>query len=297
MLLDGIIEVYYMGKTDDLYTMVTDRLIAEIERGNIRWVKGWTETGLPMNGLTKTAYRGINTLWLMLEMRSKGYKSNKFYTFRQVKGLKGHVLTGAKGIHVFFYKPIEISVENRETGLTELKTIPLLRSFVVFNEEQTSLKGSDAETGREPVDTIKTCEDIAGWPGCPAIQRDRTAYYSPERDVIGIPDMQDFRTSEDYYATLFHEMVHSTGSKGRLGRAGVRGKAGFGSETYSEEEVIAEMGASVLCAKAGIFGDTASNNGAYIRHWLARLRQDKRFIFRVMRQVQASVDLITGTGA
>lgn len=287
-----------MSKTEDLYGMVTDRLIAEIEKGGLRWIKGWTETGLPMNGATKTSYRGINMLWLTMEIRSKGYKSNKFYTYRQVTGLKGHVIAGSKGLPVFFYKSIVIDVENKETGELEQKKIPLMRSFVVFNQDQTSLKGSDAEEQvREPIETIKVCEDIAGWSDCPNLMADRSAYYMPRWDLIGIPDMQSFRTSEMYYATLFHEMIHSTGSEGRLNRIGIVSKAGFGSDKYSEEEIIAELGASVLCAKAGIFEDSVINNSAYINSWLRRLRKDKRFIFKVMRQVQASVDLITGTGA
>lgn len=287
-----------MSKTEDLYGMVTDRLISEIEKGGLRWIKGWTEIGLPMNGATKTNYRGINTLWLMMEIRSKGYKSNKFYTYKQVTGLKGHVVAGSKGMPVFFYKRIEIDVENRETGLMEKKTIPLMRSFVVFNQDQTSLKGSDAdEQVKDPIEIIKVCEDIAGWSDCPNLMTDSSAYYMPRWDLIGIPDMQSFRTAEMYYATLFHEMIHSTGSNGRLNRIGIVGRSRFGSDNYSEEEIIAELGACVLCAKAGIFEDSVTNNSAYINSWLRRLRKDKKFIFKVMRQVQTSVDLVTGTEA
>ncbi|NOQ37609.1 DUF1738 domain-containing protein [archaeon] len=284
-------------RTEDMYGMVTDRLIAEIEKGGLRWVKGWTQTGLPMNGATKTSYRGINMLWLMMEIRDKGYKSNRFYTYRQVKGLKGHVIAGSKGLPIFFYKPIEISVENKETGKQEIKRIPMLRSFIVFNQDQTSLKGMDADAVREPVEIIKICEDIAGWSDSPRMMTDSSAYYMSRWDIIGIPDMQSFRTAEMYYATLFHEMIHSTGSKGRLNRDGIVKTNAFGSDMYSREEIIAELGASILCAKAGIFEDNVSNSSAYIDSWLRSLKKDKRFIFKVMSQVQASVDLITGTGS
>lgn len=285
-----------MSKTDDLYSMVTDRIISEIEKGGLKWLKGWTTTGLPVNGLTNSQYRGINTLWLMMEIKANDYKSNRFYTFRQVKGLRGNVIAGSKGVPVFFYKPIVIEVEDKETGELVPKTIPLMRSFVVFNQDQTTIKTEDDGEVKTPVEKIKACEDIAGWSDRPDIQRDFRAYYSPLKDIIGIPDMEDFHASEGYYATLFHEMIHSTGARSRLNREGIVGKTAFGSGVYSVEEVIAELGSSMLCAKAGIFDAVAKNSSAYVQNWLKSLRQDKRFIFKVMSKVQASVDLITGEG-
>ena len=166
----------------------------------------------------------------------------------------------------------------------------------MFNQDQTTISDTDDANDKvvkTQLDVIQSCEDIADWSDRPQIiNRDR-AYYSPIKDMIGIPDLQEFKSSELYYATLFHEMMHSTGAKNRLNRKGLTTVAGFGSKTYSEEEIIAELGASILSAKAGIFETIATHNSAYIDHWLKNLKADKRFIFKVMRQVQASVDLIT----
>lgn len=299
MLLDGIMAVHDMSKTSDLQKQVTDRIIAEIERGGLSWLKGWTETGLPVNGVSKRAYRGINTLWLMLEIKAKGYRSNRFYTFNQVKALKGHVNPGTKGTHVFFYKLLVKEIEDRETG--ELKTvrIPLMRAFTVFNGDQTTLTDKDMAdmAVKAPVDTIQACEEIAGWSDCPEVIIAAGAYYTPSTDKIGMPAKDAFSSAEPYYATLFHEMVHSTGSKNRLNRPGIIGRCAFGSDQYSVEEVIAELGSAVLCAQAGVFDAVARNDSAYIEHWLARLRKDSRFIFKVMGDAQKAVDMITGEAA
>lgn len=280
-----------MNRHEDLYAMVTDRLIAEIGKDGLRWLKGWTSRGLPMNGLSRKQYRGINMFWLSMEMQSRGYGSNKFYTFDNVRQLKGHVKAGSKGIPVFFFKILEKTVENAE-GEQVIRKIPLMRSFMVFNQDQTSLVDRDEAIGKIPIERIQTCESIVAWSDCPKIHTDTKAYYSPSRDTIGMPDIDEFHTAELYYATLFHEIVHSTGSKDRLNRAGLTAKIAFGSDIYSQEEIIAELGASVLCAKADIFEANIKNNGAYIQYWLRQLKADKRFIFKVMRQVQASVDLI-----
>src|SRR5690606_3852836 len=116
----------------------------------------------------------------------------------------------------------------------------------------------------------------------------------PSEDRVNVPPMKEFENVNEFYSVLFHEMIHSTGHKNRLNRKGVTEEIKFGSKTYSEEELIAEIGASILCSHTGIIHETIDNSAAYINHWLGVLREDNRFIFKVAQQAQKAVDYILG---
>lgn len=118
------------------------------------------------------------------------------------------------------------------------------------------------------------------------------AYYHPLQDIVNVPPLKDFPNPAEHYSTLFHEMVHSTGHKNRLNREGIKGLASFGSETYSKEELIAELGASMLCGVAGIDNDTIENSASYIQSWLKALKNDKTLIVSAAQQAQKAVDYI-----
>jgi len=122
------------------------------------------------------------------------------------------------------------------------------------------------------------------------------AFYSPDGDYVGMPEPELFRTPEDYYSVLFHELTHSTGHESRLNRKGVTGSDGlwsaFGSQPYSQEELVAEMGAAFLCGQAGIVERTIDNSVAYIRSWLQRLKDDRRLIVQAAAQAQKASDFI-----
>ena len=119
-------------------------------------------------------------------------------------------------------------------------------------------------------------------------------FYQPSNDYVGMPDRERFDSPESYYTTLFHELTHSTGHVSRLNRKGIVTIAGFASETYSKEELVAEMGASFLSGHAGIETDTIENSASYIASWLKRLRDDKRLVVQAAAQAQKAVDFIRG---
>jgi antirestriction protein ArdC len=136
-------------------------------------------------------------------------------------------------------------------------------------------------------------------PRRPEIKRglDR-AYYSPGGDFVGMPSPEQFKSGEDYYSVLFHELTHSTGHESRLNRKGVSGADGqwsaFGSQSYSKEELVAEMGAAFLCGQAGIVERTLDNSAAYIKSWLSRLKDDPRLVVQAAAQAQKAADFILG---
>ena len=127
-----------------------------------------------------------------------------------------------------------------------------------------------------------------------ALTNANRCFYVPDMDVINVPPIAQFESSESYYNTVFHELIHSTGHDSRLARPGITEPDGFGKTKYSEEELIAEIGASFLAGMTGI--DRASlmeNNAAYIQGWLSVLKEDKRFIFRAAAEAQKAVNFLT----
>lgn len=277
-------------KTDNaahasVYEQITERMVALLEKGNIPWRKPWNvQTGLPRNLVTKKPYRGIN-LFLLHAMQ---YESPFWLTYRQATELGGYARKGEKACRVVFWKRLEL--EDELTG--EADKIPLLRFYYVFNVAQCDgLKNVSVET---PVNAPAKPEAIvATMPQRPDIRHGMAlACYSPRTDTVSMPDRARFEKPEAYYGTLFHELIHSTGHPTRLNRSTLTESAGFGSNPYCREELIAEMGAAFLCGHAGISKTILENSAAYIQNWLEQLRNDKRLIVQAAAQAQKAADFI-----
>lgn len=112
-----------------------------------------------------------------------------------------------------------------------------------------------------------------------------------------MPDPQHFCSREAYYSTLFHELTHSTGHEDRLKRSTLMDLCKFGDTNYSKEELVAEMGATFLCAICGIENSTIDNSAAYLRGWLAALRHDKKLLITAAAQAQRAADFISNRKA
>jgi len=269
------------------YDRITDRITALLEQGTVPWQKPWkARTGLPRNFVSKNPYRGINVFLLLAMM----YESPFWLTFRQVSQLGGSVRKGEKACPVVFWK--QTTNEDKKSG--EQKKKYLLRFYHVFNVSQCD----GLKIGTEPVqeNVIAKPEDIiAGMPQPPLMKHGMThAYYSPHEDCVGLPPRERFERTEDYYSTVFHELVHSTGHEKRLKRSTLAEKSGFGSNPYCKEELIAEMGAAFLCGLAEIGERTIENSAAYLKGWLEQLRQDKTLIVQAAAQAQKAADFILG---
>ena len=273
-----------------VYDQITDRIITMLEKGTIPWRKPWKSQSIfPRNLVTKKAYRGINVFLL----HAMGYESPFWLTFRQALELGGNVRKGEKACPVVFWKRID--VEGREPG--EKQKIPMLRYYHVFNLAQCDgIKISPAPAIDTPSISLpaKPEEILLHMPERPEIQHGmRKAYYSPSADIVGMPDKSQFETGAAYYATLFHELTHATGHRTRLNRPTVTENTSFGSEPYSKEELIAEMGAAFLCGQSGIEA-TLANSAAYLAGWLERLKNDRTIIVQAAAQAQKAADFILG---
>lgn len=278
----------------DVYAIVTNRILEQLEKGVIPWHRPWAgAASAPRNLMSNRPYRGVNVFLLS----SAGYASPFWLTFKQAQSLGGHVRQGQRGWPVVFWKWLEGT--DAETG--EAKRIPLLRYFTVFNSSQcegVTLRQLVDAVPRVEFEPIAACESIlAGMPvNRPALHHDSAgAFYRPATDSVHMPDRRMFDAPAHYYGTLFHELAHATGHPSRLNREGITATAAFGSPTYSIEELVAEMGSAYLCGHAGI--DTppiVENIAAYLAAWIAKLRGDSRLVVQAAGAAQKAADWILG---
>jgi antirestriction protein ArdC len=272
----------------DVYQMITDRIIESLESGIIPWKQPWTEAGLPQNLVTGKAYTGINLLLLA----SMGFPRNYFLTFKQIKDLKGSVKKGEKSIPVIFWK----WSEKEDPQTKELKKVSMIRYYTVFNVDQCNdlpeerIPVIENDGKMEMVELEHIIEDMPQRP--PIVHKENQAYYHPVKDFINMPKMNNFKDAESYWGTLFHELIHSTGHSTRLNRKEIVERTTFGTEPYSMEELVAEIGACYLKSYCGIGSKDFENNVAYIQHWLKKLRDDKRLIVYSSAKAQRAVDYI-----
>ena len=272
----------------DVYEIVTNRIIELLEAGTVPWHQPWSDAGEPQNVITKIPYRGFNLLLLA----SLGYSRNLFLTYRQAKEMGATIRKGEKPFPIVFWKWPEAKPDENGKKPVE-KVRPILRYYQVWNIEQCEdIPEHLLPPPEMPNNPIEVCENIVlMMPKCPPITHvGKKAYYKPEEDVINIPKIKAFDSSEDYYATLFHELVHSTGHVSRLNRKDSMKTVDI--EAYSMEELVAEIGACFLASVAGLPEDAINQGAAYIDGWLDVLRDDKRFIVFASTQAQKAVDFI-----
>src|SRR5450631_2969669 len=270
-----------------VYSIVTEQILKQLESGVAPWHRPWT-TQIPMNIVSKRAYRGINVFLLA----SNGYGSPYWLTYKQATERGVHVRKGEHGTRVVFWKIGTRETQEPDGDTIERKSI-LLRYYTVFNVEQ--CEGIDSPMIAPAVNPIEECERIVSqMPNPPATEQDGRAWYRPSTDTVGIPSRNAFNSAEEYYSTFFHELTHSTGHSKRVGRDGIEKLNTFGSESYSKEELIAEMGAAMLCGIAGIERKTLSNSAAYLRSWIDVLKSDSRMVVSAASQAQKAADFIQG---
>lgn len=278
-------------KNFDIYETVTNLIVQRLENGVIPWAMPWkTSNSIPRNLISKKPYRGFN-FWYLL---SFNFERPYFLTFNQVKQLGASIKRGAKSFMVIFWKLLEVTKDG------EIEEIPMLRYYRVFHVDD--VEGIAADKIPEDsafvhdFECIDSCEQIMKhWEDKPVIKHGANqACYIPSIDEIHMPDAKCFFKDEEYYSTLFHEAVHSTGHRMRLNRHQQFSNLNFGSKDYSQEELVAEMGAAYLCGISDIETITIDNSAAYIEGWLKKLRSDKKFIVSAASLAQHAVDYILG---
>lgn len=270
------------------------KFIAALEAGVVPWKKPWSPcVGVPLrNAISKRPYRGINTLILGIQQLAYGYTSPEWTTYKAAAAAGGQVRKGEKGTHIVFWKPMK--VEDKETG--KEKSVLLARLYTVFNTDQ--IDGIDfvpPVNDREPITVPDALAALYhGYPNAPKlthVEQDQ-AFYRPSTDEIRLPMLDQFDTVEGYAETYCHELTHSTGHASRLRRFEIGDSLGCRS-TYAKEELVAEIGASMLMQHAGIDPDMPQM-ASYVGGWLKALNDDHSLIVKAAQAAQKAVDHILG---
>jgi antirestriction protein ArdC len=265
------------------YEEITNEIISKLQQGTIPWRQTW-KSGLPSNAVSKQPYRGIN-VWLLSK---HDYSSNLWLTYNQCKQLDSHVNKGEHGKQIIYWQ-IKTRIWKDDLEDEHVDSVPLLRTYTVFNIEQTTVKVEKARV----VDPIVEAQAIIdGYDNKPVIVNGEPSY-SMESDKVMMPPILVFDTPHSYYSTLFHELSHSTGHPTRLDRP-MRNH--FGSDPYAEEEIIAEMSAAYLAGIVGVSvqAKTIENTTAYIQHWSSRFADNTKLIMSLSSRAQKSSDWILG---
>lgn len=262
------------------YEAVYNQIIAEMDKGNIPWKKPWN-CPPPQNAKTSRLYSGVNFFLLSFS----NFADNRWVTYKQATDLGGKVKAGEKSKQIVFW-----NIMSFEEDSGKKKSIPLLKYFNVFNVEQVDGLNIEPLAKREKV--LKAEEVIEGYKNKPKVQHiGNRACYSPSTDVVSMPHMEHFNSENEYYSVYFHELIHSTGLEKRLNRKGVVNFDTFGTEQYSEEELVAEFGAAFLCSACGI-DNTLQNSAAYIKGWREKFKSDPSIIVHAASKAQAAANYI-----
>ena len=283
----------------DLFQIITDRIVAELEQGVIPWQKPWSSAQGAISHTTGKRYSLLNQMLL-------GCRSGEFVSFKEAQREGGHIKKGEKASMIVFWKFLDAAkrdddgnVVHGADGKPVMESVPFLRYYNVFHIDQ--CEGIQPHFAEEPTPGEHLTPDAAAdqivsdyvhRSGVKlTIQHSDRAFYSPVSDSVTVPELTQYNSVSEYYSTLFHELTHSTGHASRLNR--LSKEASFGSESYSKEELIAELGAAFLVNHAGLETSSSFRNSAgYIQSWLKALKDDKRLIVSAAGKADKAVAMI-----
>lgn len=291
----------------NVYQMVTDKIVEQLEKGIIPWHKPWSGAGLldggAINYVSRRPYSLINQFILG--------RPGEYLTFRQIQEAKGSIKKGVKSKFVVFYTQVTYTEEQKnEQGEIEKvqKQRPVLRFYNVFHIEdcegiESKVKNEEDKPVADTNQPIEAAENIineylAREPKL-KFKNDAVsgeAYYSQCEDMVVVPKLSQYEIVEEYYSTTFHELTHSTLPAYRCDRRSeMHTIAAFGSKEYSREELVAELGSAMLCSIAGLDSDKAFKNSvAYIQNWLEALKNDIKMIVWASSRAEKASKYILG---
>ena len=246
---------------------------------------------MPVNAATGRRYHGINVLLLTMTAFALG-GDPRFCSYKQATDRGWQVRKGERGTTVFFFKRMLVRDKDAppDCPLEERKAIPILRAYTVFNGSQIdgipTYAAPDAREASwrrpEAADIIMANSQVTVRYG------GDKAFYSPTMDFCQLPEPGSFHSAEAFAATALHELAHASGAKHRLDRD-LRGR--FGSAAYAQEELRAELASVFIGATLDLPCDIP-HHASYIGEWAAKLKEDKREIFRAAAEAQRIADYL-----
>jgi len=282
----------------DVYSRVTAKIVADLERGVRPWLKPWNAEHAagritrPLRG-NGQPYRGINVLSLWMDAELKGYSCPIWMTYKQSLELKGQVRKGEHGSLVVYADKIT-RTETTDSGESVESEIRFMKGYTVFNCEQ--IDGlpehfyAPATVPQSAPERIAAAETFAASTNATIRTGGNRAYYSVTDDYVQIPRLECFADAESYYATLLHELTHWTRHETRLNRD--FGRKRWGDAGYAAEELVAELGAAFVCADLGVTAEPREDHAAYLASWLEVLKHDSRAIFTAAAHAQRAADFL-----
>lgn len=276
----------------DVYTRITERIIADLERGVRPWQKPWG-SGKPVSRPLRhngEPYHGANVIMLWLTAEDRGYASPYWLTFRQAKELGGSVRRGQKGTTIAYVSTYTRTEEDDEGEETEREVL-VRKSYTVFNADQ--IDGLPEEyhpAPAEPLDPslrIQQADQFFEATAADIRHGGSRAFYRPSEDFVQMPPFEHFHDAESHAATLGHELIHWTSHPSRLDRD--FGRQRWGDAGYAMEELVAEIGAAFLCTDLGITPEIRDDHAQYVAAWLKVLKNDKSAIFTAASHAEKAV--------
>jgi antirestriction protein ArdC len=258
----------------DLYTRITNRIIAELEAGKRPWLQPWSAEHAKGRIVRPLRHNGL--------------------PYKQSQELGGQVRKGEKGELVVYADSISKTEVNAKGEEVE-RDIHFLKGYTVFNARQIDNLPAHLYAAPEPpVSSIQRIEQAEAYfkaTGAVILHGGNRAFYAPGPDRIQMPPFETFRDAESYYAILAHECVHLSGHPSRLNRD-LSGR--FGSHAYAAEELIAELGSAFVCADLSLTPEVREDHAPYIANWLEVLRGDKRAIFTAASHAERAAAFLNG---
>jgi len=284
----------------DVYTRVTDSIIAELEKGVRPWLKPWNAEHMagritrPLR-FTGQPYKGINVLMLWASAMTQGFAAPIWLTFNQAKQAGGHVKAGSKSSLVVYADRIT-KTDAGDDGEESERDIFFMKGYNVFNVEQVAGLPDHfyalAAPQPGPVQRIEAADRFFASTKADIRHGGNSAHYGEGTDHVQMPPFEAFRDAESYCSTLAHELTHWTKHPARLDRD--FGRKRFGDDGYAREELVAEIGAAFLCCDLGIAAEPREDHATYLDHWLKVLKEDKRAIFQAAAHAQKAADYLHG---
>lgn len=280
---------------ENIRQQITDQIVAQIQNGTPPWRKGWSSPELHKNSLTGAVYKGVNQVILSMTP----YSDPRWLTWKQAETLGVNVKKGSKGHRIV--KMVEVdrsraaSVQDGEVLAEDKGKSLLMRGYIVFNAEQIEgLPELPRPTTNkvEPVATVDALIEGMKGTGLTVLYGGGQPAYAPLTDTVKMPLLDRFHTTQDYAATMLHELAHASGNKNRLDRLNLYAR--FGSEEYSREELVAELSSAFLGAQLGIpmAASMMESHASYMASWLTVLKRDKNEIFRAAAAAQKVADYL-----
>jgi antirestriction protein ArdC len=282
----------------DIYTRITDKIVASLEAGVRPWIRPWSGENaagritrpLRHNGMP---YSGINILILWASAVEQGFASPSWMTFRQALELNANVRKGEKGSLVVYANSVT-KTEQNDAGEDVERDIHFLKGYTVFNCDQIAGLPEQYYVKPEPkftaVERIVHADRFFAATGAEIRYGGNRAYYAQEADYIQMPPIEAFTDAEKFYATLAHETVHLTKHPSRLDRD--FGRKSWGDAGYAHEELVAELGSAFLCADLELTPEVRDDHASYIASWLEVLKNNNRAIFTAAAHAQRAVDFL-----